>query len=325
MADAAPVAAPAAPVSPAPAAPSSAPAPVSTPVAPADPKAAPVAAEPPKPAAPAPLRTFKRTINGQAVEIPAEHVEALAKVYGMEPQDLLRGPDLMRAAYAKHEEVAKARKEFERAQAEAKKRFEDPRITQIKAENPDFSDEDAWALLRTRELYERTQQTPEQRALAEERKKREALEARLKSEEEGKRAAQSEAETKAAVERFQREVPEAAAKYNLPRSPTWGRAMLDHMASMARQGRPIDAMEAAAFVKTQVQATDRARFTEMEPAAVVEWLGQDVVKRILTHEVQRVKGGGAAPAPTPANPAPPSPKPAGAVLLSPEEWRKKFG
>jgi hypothetical protein len=325
MDTAAPAAPAAAPSSSPASAPAASPAPSSTPSTPAPASATPTpgdgqpAAAPP---APAP-KVYRRKINGRDVEVPATiSIEEAAKLYGMTADDYLRGPDLMRAAYAKFEEASKTRKEAEAREAAWKKRYEDPRITALRQQDPSMTEEDAWALVKTQELYERSQQTPEQRAFADERRRREELEAKLKGQEESQKKAQAEAETKAYAGQFEKQIISALNETKLPRNPLVGRMIIEKMQTMAKAGAIPDAKAAAASVAASLRVDTQSMLTAMEPAALTAFLGPQVVQAILQHEVAKARGNGAQPPKPP--PVPEPTKPEAPRFLSVDEWRAQY-
>lgn len=310
----APSAAP--PPSAAPATPPASPAPASTPAPGA--AATPAAPKPPEP------RRYKVKANGEDREIDAAHVDALAEALGLDPQEILKGSAMARSAYQRWQEAAKLRKEAEEFQAAQKKRYGDPRIAAIKAKDPGLTDEDAWSLLRVQEMYERSQMNPDQRALMEERQKREALERQAKEREESTKKAQTEAETRAEAQKLDRSLTEAMQKHALPKNPAWARAVLDHLAAAARAGEVPDVEAAALYVKRQAQADDRARLSALDDAGVEAWLGRDLVSRVLKHSVEKARAGNLQPTPAPA-PPPVAPKePAERPMLTEDEWRAKY-
>lgn len=310
MSDAA-TAAPAAPAasspSPAPSAsPSPAPTATSTPA-----PAAPAAAEPKAPAAaPEPKpepRRFKVKVDGQELELPEEEV--------------LRGYQRAAAAQRRFDEVSRLKKEIEEREAAMKARYQDPRIAALKQRDPSLTDDDALAVIKAQELFERQQMSPEQRALADERKRREELESKLKAEEEAKAQAAEQAELRVHTERLNKSIPEAAKKIGLPATPRAGKIMLEHMLSMAKAGIPPDPVDAAQYAHDTLRAESSALLRDMSDDQVVKFLGPDVVKRINAYSVAQVRGQ-TQPAPAPQAEAPKPKEPP--RMLTPAEWRAKY-
>jgi hypothetical protein len=324
METAAPAAPAAAPSSSPASAPAPSSAPSSTPSTPAPASATPTPSDG-QPAAPPTLapKVYRRKINGRDVEVPATiSIEEAAKLYGMTADDYLRGPDLMRAAYAKFEDAAKARKEAEAQAAQYRKRYEDPRVSALRQQDPSMTEEDAWALVRTQELYDRAQQTPEQRAFADEKRRREELEAKLKGQEESQRKAQAEAETKAYAGQFEKQIITALNETKLPRNPLVGRMIIEKMQTMAKAGAIPDARAAAASVAASLRGDTQSMLTAMEPAALTAFLGPQVVQAILQHEVEKARGNGVQPPRPPPVPEPAAPEKPN--YLSPQEWQKLY-
>lgn len=270
-------------------------------------------------AATPPPKTYKAKVYGQEIDVPSGPVEELAKALNIKPEDIVGASQLRRAAYQQMEEVAKARKALEEREKALKAPWEDPRVAEFAKANG-MQPEDAFALLRARDLFEREQMSPEARALADERKRREELEKKLKGEEERVKTEAQQRETRAWVEKFNREVPEAAKSVGLPQTPRAGRLMLEHMQTVAKAGLPIDPADAARHAMDTIREENRAILADMADDQIVSFLGKDVVNRILKHSVNQVR----APAPPAAVP-PATPKPKAAGFMSPEEWRAKYG
>jgi len=308
----------AAPVAASAAAPPSAPATPAEPRAAADVTAAPVT--PAEPAAPAKPKTYKRKINGQDVEIPAEHIEALAPLLGMKPDELLSGVSLQRAAYEKFEQAAKLRKEAEEARRALADKPKDPRVVQL-AQQHGMSEEDAAAFLRVQDLYQREQMTPEARALSDERKRREELEAKVKADEAARGQTAAQAAQRVESERLNREIPDAAKKVGLPQTPRVGRIMVEKMLAMARAGVPPHPVEAAHATLADVRNETRGLLGDLGGPELEAFLGAEVVRKLTEHLTAKVRG---APAPAPAA----APKPAAAAkgaYASIDEWRERYG
>lgn len=252
-------------------------------------------------------RRFKVKIDGSEQEVDEE--------------ELLRGYQRSTAAARRLEEAAKARKELEAREAALKKRFEDPRVLKA-AQEWGLEPEDAAAVLRARELFEETQLTPEQRALQDERKRREEAERKAKEYEEQQTRAKLDAETQAEIGKLNREVLEAADKAGLPKSPRLGRMMLQHMRTMADAGQTPDAHESARFVMDSLRTEVPHLIGGMNDEQIVGFLGKPVIDRILAWSVARAKGQAPAPAPAPeVKPDAERPRPS---FLSVEEWRKQY-
>lgn len=312
-------------------APSSAPAPSAAPTpsaAPASSPASPAPASTPTPgtaAAPTPPpKRYKFKADGIEEEIEADLIDNVAKRLRLTPEEILKGAQMNRSAYQRWQDAAKARKEVEEREKAWQSRYSDPRIAAVKAKDPSLSDDDAWALVKTQELYERSQMNPDQRALMEERQRREALEKQAKERDEGEKKAKTEAETRAEAARLDRGLTEALVKHALPKNPAWARAVLDHLAAAARAGEVPDVEAAALYVKRRAQADDRARLSSMNDEQVEAWLGKALVDRILKRSVDKLRGGVQPAPPVPAPPPVTPTEPEGRKFLTEEEWRAKY-
>lgn len=317
-------AAPSAPATSAAPSPSAAPAPSPASPAPATTPAPATAAgttPAPTPAQTAAAKRYKARINGEDREIEADIVDRYAQAFGLDPREALKAAQMNVSAYQRWQEAAKLRKEVEEREAASKKRYEDPRVAEIKARNPGMDDEDAYALARVIQLKEREEMSPELRALQDERSKREALERQMKDREEQGKKTELEQSTKAEAVKLDREITEAFTKHQMPRVPAVARAVLDHMAAMARAGEVPDVEAATLFVKRRVQSDDVSRLGAMSDEQIEAWLGKPLIDRILKRSIEKVRGpqGNGAPPPTPKPTNPPERK-----TLTEEEWRAKY-
>lgn len=259
----------------------------------------------PKPA-PEPKR-YKVKVDGQEMDVPEE--------------ELLRGYQTRAAAAKRFEEFAKAKKAFEEQQAATKKRLEDPRIVAA-AQEWGVEPEEAAAILRVQDLVKREQMSPEARALADERKRREDLERKFKEAEEAKSQEQQQREVSVHMERLNKEIVEAAKDVGLPANPEVGRLMLGHMQTLAKAGLPFDAKESARYAMESARSISQTFLKGMNDEQLESFLTKPVIDRILARSVQRAKGQvGAVPQ---AAPPAPTPEPAQRRPLTIEEWRAKM-
>lgn len=263
----------------------------------------------PKPAAPPPPRRLKVKVDGEETEV--------------DEAELLRGYQTSRAAAKRMEEVARQRKEVEAAQRALKARLEAPEVKAIMAEMGLDDPEDAIAILRARKLVEREQMSPEQRALADERRRREEAERKYFEKEKAETKARTDAETRAEIQRINIEIPEAAAKVGLPKSPRAGQLVIGHMLKMIEAGEVANAHEAARYAMDVIRAEHRDLTASMDDAQLEAYLGKETVARILKRSVERARGQVAADPNPPPGPAVAGEKPRTGPL-SVDEWRARF-
>lgn len=273
------------------------------------------AATPPKEPAPPTRRTLKAKVYGEEREISAESVESLSKELGIPPEFILRNLQTSAAAQKRLQEVAEKEKAWEARRAKMK---EDP-WSVLKDEAG--LDPDQAAIARVQRLMEQEAMSPEQRAAAEYQRKAQEAEAKLKAMEEEKQTAAQQAETQKVIEGLNKAIPEAAQAAGLPRSPAVGRMMVEFMLSQARAGADVDPADAAQYAKETVQGWTAETLKSMNEDQIVSFLGPEVVKRILQHSVNKVRGT-QAQVPTPAAPAAPAQRPP--TFLTPDEWRKRY-
>lgn len=260
-----------------------------------------------KPAEKAPEpRRLKLKVDGQELEL--------------DEGEVIRRAQKASAVERKLEEIARARKELEEREAKMKAPAQDPRVKELTLKHG-WTEEDAAAFLKVQDLYAREQQTPEQRALADERKRREELEQKLQAEEKAKKDAALQAEIQAERQRFEREIPAAAEKAGLPKTPHAGRLMVDQLMRQQRSGLPLDFEDAAISAKETLTQEVKAILGGMSEAQLESYLGEHA-ERLRKHWVAKVKGD-VKPEPPPA--AKPNGEQRPKTYLSPDEWRKSLG
>lgn len=279
----------------------------------AAPETPPAAATPPKEAAPPPKRTMKAKVYGEEKELSAEYVEGMAKELGIPPEFILRNLQTSAAAQKRFQEAA----EKEKAAESWRQRLKTDPWEVLKAEG---LDPDQAAIQRVQRLMEQEAMTPEQRAYADAQRRIQELEAKQKAADEEHQTAAQKAETEKVIASLNQAIPAAAESVGLPRSPAVGRMMVEFMLSQARAGVEVDPQEAAVYAKENVQTWTGEVLKGMGDEQIVNFLGPEVIKKVLAHSVAKVRGTQAAPpAATPAatasNPKPPT-------RMSTAEWRK---
>lgn len=260
----------------------------------------------PKPAEKPPEpRRLKLKVDGQEVEL--------------DEGEVIRRAQKASAVERRMEELAKARKELEEREAKLKPPAADPRVKELTLKNG-WTEDEASAFLKVQDLYAREQQTPEQRALADERKRREELEGKLQAEEKAKKDAALKAEIEAERAKFERAIPEAAEKAGLPKTPHAGRLMVDQLMRQQRSGLPLDFEDAAIAAREALTVETKAILGGMSEAQLEKYLGEHA-ERLRKYWVAKVKGD---PVPEP-KPEPKNGEVRPKTYLSPDEWRKSMG
>lgn len=89
--------------------------------APEDGEGKPKAEPKPKPAPKPEPRTYKAKVNGKELDVPAEHVEALAQVLGVDPSEIVRGSQMLRAGQERLRAAAEAERKAKAIEEQAKK------------------------------------------------------------------------------------------------------------------------------------------------------------------------------------------------------------
>jgi hypothetical protein len=265
----------------------------------------------------------------------ADHEEALVKVKidGVEQElsikELKRLSSLERASQKRMSEAAKQQKQFQQLMA---KMQEDPAAVMKQF----GKDPDSWAEELLARKYELAQMDPVQR---------ENLELKSRIEAQERLDLQSKQSVINDIRKLSDKVPENLERYSkedlanyrdhlvsvdtqaqqalqdemiqaweqtkLPKHKTWANWMaMEMMAHEKRTGEPLQAKDAALKVKADYQKFNRHLLGQMDASAIQEWLGKEIVQKLMDHRVQSVTGQVAQPQRTaPAQPASDSKKP----------------
>jgi hypothetical protein len=225
------------------------------------------------------------------------------------------------AANKRFEEAQAARAEAQRLQAEHARRYEDPRVKALLAQNPGMEPEDAAAIIRIQGIVDREQMSPEQRKLLDDRQKLDAEKRQIEEQRQAQADARQKAETQAHIQRFNQEIPAAMEAAGLPRDPEIVRVAVGHMANMVRLGLPIDVKWAVQDAKNQMVEKYAPVFSRMPAEHLVQILGKPAIDAIQKHLI-----GQATQPPRPAIATPPAAAPKKPTYgMSPEQWRRTFG
>jgi hypothetical protein len=275
--------------------------------------AKPAEAKPTEP--PPPPRTYKRKVNGQDEEIPAEAIDAAAKALGLNPNELLSVSQLKRAAYERFREAEKVQKQYEK--------FKDMDPWQLARELKGLDDGalDKAAEDRLIAKLQRDAMPPEQRALAEQQEKL----AKERAEFEKERAAQQEQvvsqQSQAIRAQLEPKVIAAVEAAGLPKTPDAVRAVVGELERQVKYGLPMDVEAAANEVRDQFFRPSLGMLKNMSPAQIVAEIGKEKFDELLRFSIEQQKG---AP-PPPQAPVETKPKAPEKNWMSPQEWRAKYG
>lgn len=293
-----PSAAPAAPSTPAPSASSSS-AP-STP-APAAPKAeaAPTPASPATPGQAAPAGETAAERKARLLKLKVDGVEEEVNLDEMPDEDLATQLQLAKAARKRMQEAADVRRKFQQ-------------LVEMGKERPDEAFEALFGknFKETAEEYLRQkyaeEELPEaekeklalQRQLAEERARREAFE----NAEREKKIAEIQQQQ---FQQFETEYRSALTKHDLPFTKETAYLMAQVGMLNLQHGIDLTADQMATEVKKRLTGMTQGVFKQLKGAALLSYLGDDVVKEVVRMSVERVRGAKAAPKPfEPPAPAP---------------------
>lgn len=282
------------------------------------------------------------------LEADAEEAYVKLKIDGQEQElslkELKRLSSLERASQKRMQDAARIQREFQQVQDMLKK---DPAqvLKQV------GRDPKAWAEDLLAKEFELMQMSPEQRENLELKAR---IEAQEKAERDSKRGVIEE------IKKLSGKVPENLDKYSkedlanyrdhlvsvnqqatqaleqemiaaweeskLPKHKTFGNWMaMEMIGHEKRTGETLQAKDAAAKVRSDYQKFDRMILGQMDAAAIHEWLGNEIVQKIIDHKIQSATTQAAqgfqnnSPAGNPA--ASEQPK----KYVNQSEWRKAMG
>lgn len=211
-------------------------------------------------------------------------------------RQLAKRKELDRASFAKFEEAAQIRKQWEQIQKADPEEF-----FKVRGIDPT-----QYAIEKLQREVALREATPEQRALIEAQAKIQALEAKEQAANEKEQHAKLDGEKQQFIARLDKELPEVVKKSGLPADPLIFRQVAGVMGEQYRSGVPVDPEMAAEIV------ADSYRDTFKQYAATLKY--EDAVKQhpefvklVREGDLARARAGTAAPA-RPANSVQSAPK-----------------
>lgn len=207
-----------------------------------EPKPKPKAAEPKSTP-----RTYKAKANGKEIDVPAEHVDALASLLGVDPNEIVRGSQMLRAGQERLRTAAEAERKA-KAISESLKR--DPFAALREAGLPEAEVQKATIAYVAR-LYEEEQLKAQNPAEYEKRQLQEQL--RQRDEADKTRAQQAEEQEAQAYQqqvaaRLDTEVRTLLEKGKIPAHPYAIKRIAAHMLDMSEKGIDPEDISAEDFV-----------------------------------------------------------------------------
>lgn len=163
---------------------------------------------------PAPARTYKIKVNGKEQEVPADAIEGAAKALGVEPDALLGGTRMFKAANEKFQQAAQIAQQAKALEAKLKA---DP-----SAALREMLGEEKFAQISigaVQELMQVEQMTPEQRRIRELEAAQQKVEAERATAKERAQAERAQAFQAEVTQRLDKEITEALTSGKLPKDP----------------------------------------------------------------------------------------------------------
>jgi hypothetical protein len=265
----------------------------------------------PKPAA----RTYKAKANGKEIDVPAEHVDALAAALGVDPSDLVRGSQMLRSGQEKLRAAAEAERKAKAIEESAKR---DP-FAALRQAGLSDADVQKAAVQYVARLYEEEQLKKENPVEFEKRQLQAQLDAVKAKEAETEKAREAEEEKVYAEQvsaRLDTEIKGLLEKGRIPAHPYAIKRIAAHMLDLSAKGVDPEDISADDFVPV-VMEDMRKDFSSF----IGTLSGEDVVRMFpeLSEKVRKAHLSRVPPRRPPVRTGPaPDPKPAARRLTAAE-------
>jgi hypothetical protein len=265
----------------------------------------------PKPAA----RTYKAKANGKEIDVPAEHVDALAAALGVDPSDLVRGSQMLRSGQEKLRAAAEAERKAKAIEESAKR---DP-FAALRQAGLSDADVQKAAVQYVARLYEEEQLKKENPVEFEKRQLQAQLDAVKAKEAETEKAREAEEEKVYAEQvsaRLDTEIKGLLEKGRIPAHPYAIKRIAAHMLDLSAKGVDPEDISADDFVPV-VMEDMRKDFSSF----IGTLSGEDVVRMFpeLSEKVRKAHLSRVPPRRPPVRTGPaPEPKPAARRLTAAE-------
>lgn len=259
---------------------------------------------------PAPRRTRRLKVNGQETEVDEESLILAG----------MRAEQKERAAQERWAQV-----QAQKAQVDAFQRaWEQDPVGALSQLGPVARHAAEQFLLRE---LQKEQMDPRERALMDERARREELEGRFKAQEDERRQAEMQAQQNHYVQQLDTEFAEVMKTANLPKTTESVRLLAQEALQLTEMGIPPTRENLQAVVPVvhdKIAKMSSSVMSQMDGQSLLKWLGPDIRKRIREAEVAAVKGKAPA-APPPQSRASLDEDRPRSTMLTQAEWRKKYG
>lgn len=263
-------------------------------------------------------RVYERKINGKVEKLNADEIDKAAKLLGLEPQDLLRGSQLAKAAYEKFEAARKLQDQFDGLKGK------DPWSLAREIHGLDDAALDKLAeqrlIAKLQSEARLAQLTPEQQQYERERMEYERQRSEFQAQQ---KAAQEQAMAAQATEVRNRMEPMIIGemeKAGLPKTPQAVRAVVAQLEVQHRYGIPLDFAAAVRDAQSEFINPTAAVLGKMTPEQLVKVLGKEAVDGILRHSISQKPN----PAATPIQPGPTPAKEPSRTWLTTKEWNDQY-
>jgi hypothetical protein len=268
---------------------------------------------------PAP-RTYKAKANGKEIDVPAEHVEALASILGVDPNEIVRGSQMLRSGQEKLRAAAEAERKAKALEESAKK---DP-IAALRQAGLSDAELQKATIAYVARLYEEEQlrqQNPteyEKRQLQEQLRQRDEQDKQRQAEAEEQESVRYREQATTKVDAEIRELLEAG---KIPAHPYAVKRIASHMLDMTSKGIDPDDISAADFVP--VVLDDMKKDVETFLGSLS---GEDVIRLFpeLSEKVRKAHVSKAAPRRAPVVATGERPQRPPARKLTPREVLESF-
>lgn len=228
--------------------------------------------EPKKDEKPAP-RVYKAKVRGRETDVPAEHVEALAKLFDMDPADLLRGPQVFKAGQESLRTAAEKEKQAELIKktltTDTRKALREAGLSD--GQIAEFAIKAVTDLMETEWLQKENPSELERRKLE---ARLEEAEAKEKAAAEEREAKEAEAYQVKAEEKLSAEIRAVLESGKLPKDPYVVKRLASLMLDHLEKGGDAEDLTAADFVPLVLDEMNAEHATFLGKLS-----GEDIIAR----------------------------------------------
>jgi hypothetical protein len=244
-------------------------------------------------AAPPPPSEYEIKVGGEVRKVKPEHVR---KVLGMKADEEIHPRDIraMQIELASRQRWSEASEREKQAAAEAAMLETDPVAALAKRKFGGDKIKARQALITTLGAQINEELMPaDERARLERQRELEAAEKELRERKEREQKSEYERQVDQNAQAIGKQLAAELTAVGVTPTPKTIADFAAHVMGRQQEGRPIrsqaELREIAAEVRAEAQESARGSLSSLEGEALIEYLGEEVVKKIRTHDANRIR------------------------------------